>query len=126
MKAIVVALLLAPTLIQAHAQAPGFAAEYSLLDTHYKTYTLTNAYKFHAVFKVEVFNKEMQPALGWQSKETEYQLKPNQSKKVKLKFNVDGQRKLLVCTTLTKIGKDHEKASIISRICSRLIINDHR
>lgn len=65
----------------------------------------------------------MDPAKGWEAKEKEYQLDPKQSKKVKLKFNVDGKRKLLVCTTLTKVGKRHEKASIISRICSRLIIN---
>ena len=92
----------------------------------YKTYTLTNDYDFPAVFTVEVFTKEMKPATGWEAKESTYKLLSGSSKEVKLKFKVDGRRKLLVCTTLTEIGKEHEKASIISRICSRLIINDSR
>ena len=126
MKALIAALILAPTITLAHSQAPGFTTEYAQTKEIYKTYELTNDYDFPAVFKVEVFTKDMKPAMGWKAKETTYNLLPGNSAKVRLKFNVDGRRKLLVCTTLTEIGKEHEKASIISRICSRLIINDSR
>ena len=119
-------LLLAPTLSLAHSQAPGFETEYAYTPNLYKTYTLTNNYDFPAVFKVEVFTKDMKPAEGWKAKKSTYKLMPNSKSDVKLKFKVDGKRKLLVCTTLTEIGKDNEKASVISRICSRLIINDNR
>ena len=126
MKALIAALILAPTLSLAHSQVPGFATEYAQTSSFYKTYTLTNDYDFPAVFAVEVFTKDMKPATDWRAKESTYKLLSGSSKEVKLKFKVDGRRKLLVCTTLTEIGKDHEKASIISRVCSRLIINDSR
>ena len=126
MKALVVALILAPTISLAHSFAPGFTTEYAQTEEIYKTYKLTNSYDFPAVFKVEVFTKDMKPAIGWKAKDTIFKLLPTKSKEVKLKFKVDGRRKLLVCTTLTEIGKDHEKASVISRVCSRLIINDSR
>lgn len=127
MKPVMVALLLlAPTFSLAHSQAPGFETEYAHTPTLYKTYKLTNNYDFPAVFNVEVFTKDMKPAAGWKAKRTYFKLMPDSNVNVKLKFKVDGTRKLLVCTTLNEIGKDHEKASVISRICSRLIINDNR
>ena len=121
MKAILAAILLAPTTLLAHSQVPAFETEYSFNPMLYKTYTLTNDYDFPAVFTVEVFTKEMKPAIGWKAKESEFKLLSGSSKEVKLKFKVDGRRKLLVCTTLTEIGKEHEKASIISRICSQTL-----
>lgn len=127
MKSVMVALLLlAPTISLAHSQEPAFETEYAYAPNLYKTYTLKNNYDFPAVFKVEVFTKDMKPAKGWKAKKSTYKLMPNSKLDVKLKFKVDGKRKLLVCTTLTEIGKDNEKASAISRICSRLIINDNR
>tara|TARA_R110000787_G_scaffold220824_2_gene329629 strand:- start:1429 stop:1815 length:387 start_codon:yes stop_codon:yes gene_type:complete len=125
MKALIAALILAPSIALAHSQVPGFKTEYSFEPDFYKTYTLTNEYDFPAVFRVDVFTKDMKPALGWKAKESTYKLLPKTSKAVRLKFKVEGRRKLLVCTTLTEIGKDNEKASIISRVCSRLIINDN-
>ncbi len=126
MRALVAALILAPTLTLAHSQSPGFETEYALNATAYKTYTLNNDYDFPAIYSVEVFTKDMTPAKDWKAKRNDFKLMPKSSADVKLKFKVDGTRKLLVCTTLKEIGKDHEKASIISRICSRLIIHDSR
>jgi len=127
MKLLVAALLLAPTLSLAHSQAPGFETEFAYSANFYKTYELKNNYNFPAVFDVEVLTKDMKPAKGWSAKKTTFKLMPNSKADVKLKFKVDGnKRKLLVCTTLREIGKDSEKASVISRICSRLIINDAR
>ena len=42
---------------------------------------------------------------------------------VKIKFKVGAQRKLYVCSVLTEIDIHGTKASMISRVCSRLIIN---
>ena len=129
MKAVIVALLLlAPTSILAHSQEPGLETQYAFDATVYKTYKLTNDYDFPAVFTVDVFTKDMKPAQDWKGKKLEFKLMPGSTSDIKLKFKVDGTRKLLICSTLKQIGKNHEaqNATIISRICSRLVIHDSR
>ena len=102
--------------------SPGFEVERTYSEVLAKRYEITNSYNFPAVYKVEVFTKEMQPANGWVSDRETYKLLPNSIKYIKIKFDADEKRKLIVCSTLTEIGKNNEKASIISRVCSRLII----
>jgi len=120
-----IALAMVPTLSLAHSMSPGFEVEYAITPTIKKTYTLTNEYnECDKVFKVEVFNKDWTPADGWRTKKDTYKLKSGSKREIEIEFKADGVRKLLVCTTLVEIGKDGKKASIISRVCSRLIIND--
>ena len=112
-----------PTLASAHSMSPGFETEYAISDTLSKEYTVKNEYPFPATYKVEVFNKDMTPATDWKAKKYTFKMKPNSKKEFNLKFKSTETRKLIVCSTLTNIGYENEKASIISRVCSRLIIN---
>ena len=124
MKAILALVLsLMPTLIWGHSMAPGFEVEQALTLTHQKVYTLTNDYPHPATYKVEVFNKDMSPADGYKINKSTYKLLPNSEREVKIKFKAQGQRKLIVCSTLTGIGKQDEKVGIISVVCSRYILN---
>jgi hypothetical protein len=115
--------MLASTLSLGHSMSPGFEVEQSLSVVHAKTYILTNEYDQPAVFSITVLNKDGSPALEWKADKYIYKLLPQSSREVNLRFKVTGQRKLLVCSTLTEMGKHNVKASIISRVCSRLIIN---
>ena len=117
-----VVLLLSPMTL-AHSMSPGFEVEQALTAVHTKVYTLTNEYKHPAVFTMSVLNKDGSVADGWRVSKKTYKLMPNSKRDVKVEFKIKGQRKLLVCSTLTEIGKQNEKATIITRICSRLIIN---
>ena len=124
MRFIVVAVMcILPTLASAHSMSPGFETEYAVSDTHSKTYTVKNDYNFPATYKVQVFNKDMTPATDWKAKKYTFKMNPNSKKEINLKFKSTETRKLIVCSTLTNIGYENEKASIISRVCSRLIIN---
>ena len=120
---IALALTFASALTFAHSMSPAFEVEQALTPVHTKVYTLTNKYPFPAVYEVEVLNKDESLAGDWKTDKTEYNLLPNSSRKINIKFKVSTQRKLLVCTKLIEIGTKNEKASIISRVCSRLIIN---
>ena len=122
MKFLLIASILFSPLTLAHSMAPGFEVERTYSEILVKRYEITNSYNFPAVYKVEVFTKEMQPVGGWISDREVYKLLPNSIKYMKIKFDADEKRKLIVCSTLTEIGKNNEKASIISRVCSRLII----
>ena len=115
--------MLASTLSSGHSMSPGFEVEQSLSVVHEKTYTLTNEYDQPAVFSITVLNKDGSDATEWKADKYIYKLLPQSSRKVNLKFKVYSQRKLLVCSTLTERGKLNVKASVISRVCSRLIIN---
>ena len=116
-------LMLASTLSSGHSMSPRFEVEQSLSVVHEKTYTLTNEYDQPAVFSITVLNKDGSDATEWKADKYIYKLLPQSSRKVNLKFKVYSQRKLLVCSTLTEMGKLNVKASVISRVCSRLIIN---
>ena len=116
-------LMLASTLSSGHSMSPGFEVEQSLSVVHEKTYTLTNEYDQPAVFSITVLNKDGSDATEWKADKYIYKLLPQSSREVNLKFKVYSQRKLLVCSTLTEMGKLNVKASVISRVCSRLIIN---
>ena len=115
--------MLASTLSSGHSMSPGFEVEQSLSVVHEKTYTLTNEYDQPAVFSITVLNKDESDATEWKADKYIYKLLPQSSREVNLKFKVYSQRKLLVCSTLTEMGKLNVKASVISRVCSRLIIN---
>ena len=115
--------MLASTLSSGHSMSPGFEVEQSLSVVHEKTYTLTNEYDQPAVFSITVLNKDESDATEWKADKYIYKLLPQSSREVSLKFKVSSQRKLLVCSTLTELGKLNVKASVISRVCSRLIIN---
>jgi hypothetical protein len=120
--ALVIAMLI-PTLGLAHSMQPGFETDYAVTPTHEKTYVLENAYKFPATYEVRVYNKDFTPAEGWRVKKATWKLLPESKKRIPIQFKAEGQRKLIVCTRLIGVGKQDEKPSIISRVCSRLIIN---
>ena len=119
----IIAMVLLPTLSSAHSMSPGFEVEYAVTTAHTKTYTITNDYDFPAVYKIEVFNKDFTPATDWRADKILFNILPRNSKQADIQFKATATRKLIVCSTLTEIGKENEKASIISRVCSRLIIN---
>jgi hypothetical protein len=124
MRFIVVAVMcILPTLASAHSMSPGFETEYAVSTAHSKTYEIENHYNFPGTYKVEVFNKDMTPAVGWKADKLTFKMLPRSRKQVTIKFKSTETRKLIVCSTLTEIGYNNEKASIISRVCSRLIIN---
>lgn len=103
--------------------SPGFETEYAIGTALKKTYEIENHYNFPATYEVQVFNKDMTPATDWRSEKTTFKMLPRSKKQVTIKFKSTETRKLIVCSTLTNIGYENEKASIISRVCSRLIIN---
>ena len=118
----ILALALLPSLASAHSMSPGFETEIAPLPTFVKTYELTNDYPHPAVYEIRVYEKDWTPAEGWKVQKPEYKLYPDNSAQVKIKFKVGAQRKVLVCSVLTEIDVHGTKASLISRICSRLII----
>jgi hypothetical protein len=120
---IALVLMLLPTLSSAHAMTPGFETEYAPAPIFTKDYELENHYDFPATLEVYVLNKDGSPASGWRTAKESYKLKPNSKKRVSIDFKSVGQRKLLVCSKLVGIGYEEVKPSIISVICSRLIIN---
>jgi hypothetical protein len=126
MRLLIAALILFPSLTLGHSMQPGFEVERTYEEIFNKSYELTNHYDFPAVYEVEVLNKDRTPAKGWKSDKVTYKLLPNSKRSINLKFKTEGKRKLLVCSTLTEVGKNDEKASIISRVCSRLIIHSLR
>ena len=114
--------MLASTLSSGHSMSPGFEVEQSLSVVHEKTYTLTNEYDQPAVFSITVLNKDESDATEWKANKYIYKLLPQSSREVSLKFKVYSQRKLLVCSTLTELGKLNVKASVISRVLSLIHI----
>lgn len=115
--------LLIPSLGLAHSMQPGFEVEEATTLIHEKTYVLENAYTFPATFEVEVFNKDFTPAKGWRVSKTTWKLLPESNRRIPIQFKAEGQRKLIICTKLIGVGKENEKPSVHSRVCSRLIIN---
>jgi len=120
---LVAVMCILPTLSSAHSMSPGFETEYAVGSALSKTYEIENHYNHPGTYVVEVFNKDMTPAVDWKSEKTTFKMLPRSKKQVTIKFKSTETRKLIVCSTLTEIGYDNEKASIISRVCSRLIIN---
>ena len=116
-------LMLLPTLSSAHSMLPGFETEYALAPVFTKTYELENHYDFPATLEVYVLNKDGSPAVGWRTDKETYKMKPKSKKRVSIDFKSVGQRKLLVCSKLVGVGYEEVKPSIISVVCSRLIIN---
>lgn len=112
-----------PVIGWAHGQSPGFEVEYTTAPEYTKVYTLTNTYDFPITLRVDVLNKDGSPATDWRVSKDTFKIKPNNIKEVPIQFNTYGQRKLLVCSTLVGVGYDEEKPNVISRVCSRLIIN---
>ena len=115
--------LLASNLSWGHTMSPAFEVEWSLTETHKKVYVLTNKYETPAVYVVKVLNPDGTPAKYWETKREEYRLMPDSSTEVHIKFLAKGKRKLLVCSILKELGTNHEQAAVITRVCSRLIIN---
>jgi hypothetical protein len=120
-----VALLLwvVPFMVTAHSQSPGFETEYAIASVHTKTYELENTYNFPITLEIVVYEKDFSPASGWRTEKSTYKMKPKSEKQVHIQFKSVGTRKLLVCSELKGIGYDEKEPSIISRVCSRLIIN---
>jgi hypothetical protein len=116
-------LLLLPTLSSAHSMSPGFETEYAPAPVFSKKYELENHYDFPVTLEVYVLNKDGSPAYGWRTSKETYKMKPKSKKQVSIDFKSVGQRKLLVCSKLIGIGYEESKPSIISVVCSRLIIN---
>ena len=119
----VIALALLPSFASAHSMEPGFETELSATPEFVKTYEITNHYPHPAVYEIKVYEKDWTPAEGWKSKKPFYRLFPDSTAQAKIKFKVGAQRKLYVCSLLTEIDIHGTKASMISRVCSRLIIN---
>ena len=121
----IIALFMAlmPVISSAHSMSPGFETEYSPVKTFSKEYELENHYDFPITLEVYVLNKDGSPAYGWRAGKETYKMRPTSKKKVRLEFKSVGQRKLLVCSKLVGIGYEESKPSIISVVCSRLIIN---
>lgn len=119
-----VALLCAlPSLGLAHGQSPGFESEVALTQTFSKSYELRNSYDFPITLQVEVFEKDGTPAEGWSTNKSTFKMKPNAKKRVDVTFDVQQQRKVLVCSRLIGVGYEQKEPHIVSRVCSRLIIN---
>jgi hypothetical protein len=116
-------LMLLPTLSSAHSMSPGFETEYSPAPVFSKKYELENHYDFPVTLEVYVLNKDGSPAYGWRTSKETYKMKPKSKKQVSIDFKSVGQRKLLVCSKLIGVGYEESKPSIISIVCSRLIIN---
>ena len=118
-----VVLSVLPVMGLTHAMSPGFETEYSVSELTNKTYTLENSYDFPITLAIEVFEKNWSPALGWAVDKETFKMLPNSKKKATITFESIGVRKIIVCSTLKGIGYEEEPPSIISRVCSRLIIN---
>jgi len=119
----ILALALLPSFASAHSMSPGFETELAPLSTFVKTYDLFNTYPHPAVFEMQVFEKDWTPAEGWKAEKPFYKLFPDNVAEVKVKFRVGAQRKLYVCSVLKEIDVHGTTANMISRVCSRLIIN---
>tara|TARA_R100000935_G_C2780568_1_gene141533 strand:+ start:341 stop:778 length:438 start_codon:yes stop_codon:yes gene_type:complete len=106
----------------AHSQTPAFTKEHSLTNTTILSYTITNEFNHPSTFRIEVLDHEFKPVQGWETKRPIVKLLPGSKTKVKIRFKAHGHRKLHVCSSLHTKGKgaNNEKASIITRICSRL------
>lgn len=126
MKLIVLCIaMLFPSLALSHSQFPGFQVVKATQLAHPETYIISNQYEFPITLAVEVYNKDGSPAEGWRMKGGKYawNLLPESSKEVTFEFKAVGVRKLLVCSRLIGVGYEQESTGIISRVCSRLIIN---
>lgn len=117
------ALALLPSTSLSHSMTPEFEVEYANSDRFYKTYIVSNEYDFPITLKIYVYNKDWTEADGWKSRKETFNLLPGSEKDVELRFRSVGVRKLIVCSVLEGIGYDKENPSLVSRVCSRLIIN---
>jgi len=122
---LIVAILISvlPVMGFTHSMSPGFETEYAIANTLDKTYTLENAYDFPVTLGIVVYNKDGSLADGWRVEKETFRMKPKSKKQVHIQFRSTERRKLIVCSELKGIGYNEEKPSIISRVCSRLIIN---
>jgi hypothetical protein len=112
-----------PVLANAHSMSPGFESHYATQASFTTQYTLTNSYDFPVTLSIVVFNKDGSIADDWSVDKQHYKMLPGSSKTANITFVVRHQRKLIVCSTLTGIGYDQVKPNLISRVCSRLVIN---
>ena len=103
--------------------SPAGKAVYALSVIHTEDYTLRNDYKHPAVYEILVMNKDGSVTDEWRTEQKVFKLLPGSERTFTIRFKVTETRKLLVCTRLTEIGKNNEKPSIRSTLCSRLIIN---
>ena len=103
--------------------SPGFEVEWAITPKFVKEYTITNNTKHASVFKISVYEKDWSKATGWKVQFDEYRINVNNKAIVKIKFDASYKRKLYVCSSLTEIGKKGNETAIITRVCSRLIIN---
>jgi len=122
-KLLAILLLVCPGLALGHAMSPPSQVVQALLVIHTEDYTLRNDYKHPAVYEILIMNKDGSPADEWRTEQKVFKLLPGSERTFTLRFKVTETRKLLVCTRLTEIGKNNEKPSIRSTLCSRLIIN---
>lgn len=102
----ILALILAPTFTLAHSMEPGSRVEQALTPVHQKIYTLSNDFDIPAAFKIEVFNEDFTPADGWDVAKKKYKLLPKSQTNVAITFEAQTQRKVIVCSTLSEIGKN--------------------
>jgi hypothetical protein len=124
MKRLLVAvMMLLPTLSLAHSMSPGFETEYASNSVLTKTYELENHYEFPVTLEVYVLNRDGSPADGWRTEKETYRITPESSKLVSIDFLSVGERKLIICSKLIGVGYEENDPSIISVVCSRLIIN---
>ena len=127
MKKLIIALLMVcPNVSLGHTMSPASQVVQSVGLIHEEDYTLRNEYDFPATFVVIVKNKDGSLANNWRTEKKEFKLLPNSERTFTLRFKVEDKRKLLVCTRLKTIGKNNENPSIISTLCSRLIIHSAR
>lgn len=118
-------LCLLPVIGNAHSQSPGFEVEHAQGSTHSKNYLVSNEYSFPITLKIEVFEKDGSEATGWFVEKDTYKMLPGSKKIVSIRFDAGTTRKLIVCSTLKGIGYEEKTPPVVSRVCSRLIINGY-
>ena len=91
-------------------------------ETLYKNYTLYNRYDYPATFEIFVYDKRFKPVEGWAVRQSTYKLLPDSKRQVQLRFDVAGERKLLVCSKMISRGYDEAPLDITTQVCSRLQI----
>ena len=123
--AIIISLIMLPNLSWGHTMSPGFKVERALSPNFVKTYKIVNTYKHPSVFKISVYNKDWTEATGWKVQFDEYKLNPGNKAFVKIKFDASFKRKLYICSSLMSTGRNGNSTSSVTRVCSRLIINEY-
>jgi len=121
--AIIISLMVLPNLSWGHSMSPGFEVEWAITPKFVKEYTITNTTKHASVFKINVYEKDWSESTGWEVQFDEYRINADNKAIVKIRFDASYKRKVYVCSSLTEIGKKGHETGVITRVCSRLIIN---